>query len=403
MGRVLYFDCYAGISGDMTVGALLDLGVDPEELLAQLRKLNLEGWFVQVGRGQKNGISGTKFDVILDHPGETGQQHEMPHQHRNLYDIELIIDHSTLSDQIKASSKNIFAELARAEAKIHARPIEAVHFHEVGALDSIIDIVGTAICLDLLGVEAIYASPVNLGGGLVNCAHGTLPVPAPATLEILQGVPVYSSGIQAELVTPTGAAILKVLACDFIPLPSLTVEQTGYGMGTRDLMEMPNLLRAILGYRKATGEYLLLETNIDDMNPELYSYLLPLLLENGALDVYLASIMMKKNRPGTLVSVLCKSSDAHRLQAILFAETTTLGIRRLQVEREELERRLENIDTSLGTVRVKVAYREGKILKYAPEYEDCRRIAAKKGLPLRAVYDIVNREVAESRNTGRTF
>lgn len=397
MERILYFDCYAGISGDMTVGALLDLGVDIMELRHELGKLGLRGWTIETGRGQRNGISGTRFNVILEPHEHAGHHHGAGHStsqpHRNLYDIEAIIDNSLLNDRVKADSKRIFGELARAEARVHGIPVEKVHFHEVGAVDSIIDIVGTAICLDLLGVDQLYASPLNLGGGMVQCAHGTLPVPAPATVEILRGVPVFSSGVKSELVTPTGAAIIKTMASDFIPLPPLIIEKTGYGMGSREIEEMPNLLRVIMGVRENRESYVVLETNIDDMNPEFYSYLFPLLLKNGALDVYLSSIIMKKNRPGIMISVLCTGNNVNRLQDILFTETTTLGIRRREVDRVELERRVIMIQTSLGQVRVKVAYREGEVIKAAPEYEDCLRIAEERHLPLREVYDTINREI----------
>lgn len=392
MERILYFDCFAGISGDMTVAALLDLGVDPADLRAELDKLGVDGWDIAISQGNRNGLRGTRFEVNLQH-AVSSHHHSHQHPHRNLYDIEAIIDNSSLHDGVKNRSKEIFAVLASAEARVHGRPVEEVHFHEVGALDSIIDIVGAAICLDILGIEHICASPLNLGGGLVHCAHGTLPVPAPATAEILQGVPVFSSGVQVELVTPTGAAIIKTLARDFAPLPRMTIEKSGYGIGSREIPEMPNLLRVLLGSPPAGETYMILETNIDDMNPEIYSYLFPLLLEKGALDVYLTGIIMKKNRPGVMLSILCRRGDVKALQEILFTETTTLGVRCREVERVELARTQATVDTSLGAVRVKQAYLEGELLKSAPEYEDCRAMAEKHGLPLREVYNIINREL----------
>ncbi|NLW90757.1 MAG: nickel pincer cofactor biosynthesis protein LarC [Syntrophomonadaceae bacterium] len=393
MEKILYFDCYAGISGDMTVAALLDLGVDPKALRQELEKLHLDGWEMQVTQGHRNGLRGIKFDVRLGDGSSHRHNGHTATAHRNLGDIEAIIDHSSLKDAVKDLSKRIFSVLAAAEAHVHGKPITEVHFHEVGAVDSIIDIVGTAVCLDILAVDSIFASPVNLGGGLVNCAHGTLPVPAPATLEILQGVPVFSSGVQAELVTPTGAAILKTLVAGFVPMPRMTVEKTGYGMGSREIPEMPNMLRAMWGVPTSSGAYTLMETNIDDMNPEIYSYLLPLLLKNGALDVWLTSIIMKKNRPGTMISVLCRNEDVRILQEILLKETTTLGVRCREIERVELERIVSTVDTSLGQVEVKRAYLQGELLKTAPEYEGCRRLAEERGLPLKDVYNIINREL----------
>jgi len=393
--KILYFDCFAGISGDMTVAALIDLGVAPEELRVELDKLNLDGWDIEVSQGYRNGLRGTRFDVRLRHEGSHAHLHGAGkgHSHRNIYDIETIIDHSGLNEEIKNNSKKVFAELAAAEARVHGQPVEEVHFHEVGALDSIIDIVGTAICLDILGIRHICASPLNLGGGLVNCAHGTLPVPAPATAEILTGVPVFSSGVQVELVTPTGAAIIKTLALDFLPLPRMTIEKSGYGIGSREIPDMPNLLRIIQGTRMGGEAHVLLETNIDDMNPEVYSYLFPLLFQKGALDVYLTNIIMKKNRPGIMLSVLCLEADVRNIQEVLFAETTTLGIRCREIDRVELERKESTAETSLGPVRVKEAYLHGQLLKTAPEYEECRRIAEQSGLPLQQVYSIVNREL----------
>jgi uncharacterized protein (TIGR00299 family) protein len=388
MNRILYFDCFSGISGDMTVGALLDLGIDQAIFKEQLAQLELSGYRLEIGKKTKNGIMATDFNVILEN------EHLSHASHRNIYDIEAIINNSKLVDGIKDLSLKIFAELATAEARVHGQKLSEIHFHEVGAVDSIVDIVATAICINMLKVDTIYASPLNTGSGLISCAHGILPVPAPATLEILKGVPLYSSGIQAELVTPTGAAIIKTLACSFISLPPLVVEASGYGAGKRDL-DTPNLLRVITGQAdQADNCFFLLETAIDDMNPEFYSYLFPLLTEKGALDVYLTNIIMKKNRPGVLLTVLCGSAKVSHLEEIIFKETTTLGIRKTSIIREELEREIISIDSSLDKVRVKVAGRAGQILKYAPEYEDCRRIAADQGLPLKDVYNTVLRDVA---------
>lgn len=396
MEKVLYFDCFSGISGDMTVGALLDLGVDQAVFGKHLARLRLAGYQLEITKKPKNGIMATDFNVILEeHEGYRADAcHRLHVPHRNLNDIEAIIGNSGLEAAIKDLSMKIFTELAAAEAKVHGKKLDEIYFHEVGAVDSIVDIVSAAICIHMLEADVVYASPLNTGSGLVSCAHGLLPVPAPATLEILRGIPVYSSGVQAELVTPTGAAIIKTLARDFIPLPPLTVESSGYGWGKREL-ESPNLLRVIQGWH---GEYhnalLLLETALDDMNPEIYSYLFSMLLEKGALDVYLTAIMMKKNRPGVLLTVLCHAADAHMLEETIFRETTTLGIRKTAVDREELERKVININSSLGLVRIKLALKGDKVLKYAPEYEDCRRIAGEQGMALKDVYNILLNDAA---------
>ena len=419
--RVLYFDCFSGISGDMTIGALLDLGIDREKFLAELAKINIGDEFdTEIKAGIKKGISGTDFTVILkdehshdqphqeDHHHEHEHTHEHHHEHdhhghqqvhehahhhehkahdhhhahsRNLKDIYHIIDASDLSDYVKELSKKIFMEVAVAEAKIHAKAIDDVHFHEVGAVDSIVDIIGAAICIELLGVDEIQCSEINLGSGFVKCEHGIFPVPAPATLEILKGMAVYSKNAQKELTTPTGAAILKAACTAHGISPEFVIEKVGYGMGKRD-METPNVLRVILGLKKKAESLLMLETNIDNMNPEVYSHLFPKLLENKALDVFVTPIIMKKNRPANILSVLCQESEAAQLESLIFAETTTLGIRKYKVEREELQRSFEKISTPYGEVTVKCAYKDGKLLKMAPEFEECRVIAEQLQLPV---------------------
>lgn len=469
--RILYFDCLSGISGDMTVAALLDAGVDQQAFLTELNKLQLPGYQIEISKKQKCGITGTDFNVILASESEEGHEHENDHNHehshdhehnhdhdehhhhhthdghshedeharmhalgleheheaeyshghhhhesehshghhhvhsheghshdhhghshtphRNLNDILHIIMISELSDVVKSTSEKIFQIVAKAEAKIHNLPIEEVYFHEVGAVDSIVDIVGAAICLDLLGVDEIYASPLNTGTGFVKCAHGKLPVPAPATLEILKGVPIYSSGIRNELVTPTGAAILKAVVKEFISVPMMVVDEIGYGLGKKDF-EIANVLRVTIGQKKNNENLMLLETNIDNQNPEIFSYLMPKLFEAGALDVYYTSIQMKKNRPGTMLSVLCKVEHQSELEGILFLETSTLGIRCQKLERHALERKMETVSTPLGAIPVKLAYREGKLIKWAPEYEVLAQIAKEKDLPLQKVYHQVN-------------
>ncbi|KPJ82924.1 MAG: hypothetical protein AMS17_18375 [Spirochaetes bacterium DG_61] len=392
MPKTLYFDCQFGISGDMTVGAMLDLGLDRELFLTKLQKLKLEGYRIEIVRKEVNSISGTDFKVILDHgPGKH-------HPHRNLHNIEVIIEQSALEDGIKDLSKRIFRTIAKAEATVHCKELQEINFHEVGALDSILDIVGTAICISMLKVDHIYASPLHLGRGFIECDHGQLPVPAPATVEILKGVPVYSTGIQGEQVTPTGAAIIKCLAEGFKPLPPIRLEKIGYGMGKRDYGRF-NVLRVFIGEETQLSTYhseqlILLETNIDDMNPEIYSYLFPLLLEQGALDVFLSQIIMKKGRPGVMLSVLADVHLRPKMEELIFRETTTLGIRQYHVSRTSLERKTISYTSQFGTVKVKVIYRNGKMYRAIPEYEECRRIAHKKGLPLKEVYAILTNELA---------
>ncbi|MGI6435872.1 MAG: nickel pincer cofactor biosynthesis protein LarC [Syntrophomonadaceae bacterium] len=448
MSKVLYFDCFAGISGDMTLGALLDLGVDKDYLSAELARLNLGEFNLKISRKTRQGIAGT--DVQVSWPGAALQQHPKPlhfhthlhthkhghkhdgheyahehehehdhehnhehsyennHEHtptpaipdahhhshhhvqRNLEAIEALIKASSLSDRVQAVSIGIFSRLAQAEAQVHGKSMAEVHFHEVGAVDSIVDIVGTAICLDYLGIEKVIASPLHLGCGFLQCAHGTLPVESPATMTLLSGVPVYSSGLKHELVTPTGAAIITTLAEAFIPMPEMVINAVGYGVGDREI-EIPNLLRVILAEENSTA-LLMLESNIDDMNPEYYSHLFPLLLEQGALDVYLTPIIMKKNRPGVILSVLCPASLANRLEETIFLETTTLGIRRVPVNRNSLPREVRQVNTSLGPAAVKVVWRNGAIFRIAPEFEDCQRIAREKHLPLQEVYRQVSRD-----------
>jgi len=423
--RILYFDCFSGISGDMTIGALLDLGIDQDLFLAELNKIHLDEFEIEIKRGLKKGISGTDFTVHLTHQEHSHEEHthehthehhhdhshehehthehhhtEKPHDHahtRNLSDIYKIIDSSDLSEYVKTASKKIFLIVAEAEAKIHAKTIDEVHFHEVGAVDSIVDIIGAAICVEMLQIDEIQCSDINLGSGFVHCEHGVFPVPAPATLEILKGVPVYSRNAKKELTTPTGAAILKALCSEFGSLPEFIIEKIGYGLGKRD-METPNVLRVIIGKKKSPSTLTMLETNIDNMNPEIYSYLFPKLLDNKALDVFVTPIIMKKNRPANILSVLCNEEMAGQLEEILFTETSTLGIRKYKVEREELQREFKNVTTRYGMITVKYAFRNGKLLKFTPEYEDCRLIAEKTNVPLIQVINEIRADVENSKN-----
>jgi len=384
--RILYFDCFSGISGDMTIAALLDLGIDHKEFMDELEKINISGYAVEVNNGLKNGISGTDFNVTIDH------KHD--HHHRNLNDIKKIIHDSELNNKVKNISENIFTVLAEAESKVHNKTVDEIHFHEVGAIDSIVDIIGTAICIDILSPDRILSSPLHLGSGFVKCAHGTLPVPAPATMELLSDIPVYSTGIKSELVTPTGAAIIKVLCDDFVSLPALTIEKSGYGLGKREL-EIPNLLRVIKGCMGSVRSLVMLETNIDNMSPEIYSHLMPVLFDAGARDVFITNIVMKKNRPGIKLSVLCDHGMVQGIEDLIFKETTTLGIRKYKVERQELEREFREIETRFGPVKVKFAYKDGQVLKYAPEYEDCKKIAEQNNMPVKDVFQEVIREVGK--------
>jgi len=423
--RILYFDCFSGISGDMTIGALLDLGIDQDLFLAELNKIHLDEFEIEIKRGLKKGISGTDFTVHLTHQEHSHEEHthehthehhhdhshehehthehhhtEKPHDHahtRNLSDIYKIIDSSDLSEYVKTASKKIFLIVAEAEAKIHAKTIDEVHFHEVGAVDSIVDIIGAAICVEMLQIDEIQCSDINLGSGFVHCEHGVFPVPAPATLEILKGVPVYSRNAKKELTTPTGAAILKALCSEFGSLPEFIIEKIGYGLGKRD-METPNVLRVIVGKKKSPSTLTMLETNIDNMNPEIYSYLFPKLLDNKALDVFVTPIIMKKNRPANILSVLCNEEMAGQLEEILFTETSTLGIRKYKVEREELQREFKNVTTRYGMITVKYAFKNGKLLKFTPEYEDCRLIAEKTNVPLIQVINEIRADVENSKN-----
>jgi len=378
--RIAYFDCFAGASGDMILGALLDAGVEPDAWQGELDKLNLSGYELKIDRVQKEGIAATAVRVLVDEGG----------QERHLTEIEELIGTSQLPNGVKETSVEIFRRLAVAEAKVHGTTSDRIHFHEVGGVDAIIDIVGSVVGLQLLGVEEIYASALPLGHGFVDCAHGRLPLPAPATVELLRGVPVLSRDVEGELVTPTGAAILTTLAKGFGPFPPMTVEGIGYGAGQRDF-PFPNLLRLLVGTTSpaldARMETLtLLEANIDDLNPEFYGHLMECLFTAGALDVYLTPVQMKKNRPGVVLSVTCPPAQAQALAALVFAETTTIGLRRQEVQRWALARERVEVETPYGTVGVKVARLSGRVVTASPEYEDCRRLALESGVPLKEVY-----------------
>ena len=380
---IIYFDCYAGISGDMTVGALLDLGVPLEHLQTELAKLGLgEGSFaLSASRTERRHVGALKFDVAVhDH-----------HTHRHYGGIDAMIAGSSLAEPVKERARRIFRCLAEAEATVHGVPVDEVHFHEVGAVDSIVDIVATAICLDYLGVERVFVSPLPLGGGFVETAHGRLPVPAPATAELLKGLAVHGDLTTGERVTPTGAAIVAALATGTTGQPAMRLERIGSGAGAKDFPDCPNILRAFLGTlesgQKSGDEVLVAETNIDDSTPEVLGYVMERLLEEGALDVFFTPIQMKKNRPGVQLSFLCRPEQLESLGRLVLAETSAIGLRHYPASRITLERRIEERPTPFGPVRFKRVFDNGRLLRACPEYEDCRRIAREQGIPCREVME----------------
>lgn len=385
--RVLYYDCFSGISGDMNLGALLDLGVSEAHLRQELSKLSLDSAFeLVVEKASKMGISGTKVTVKL-----TPQWHAHPHthEHRTFKSIEAIINASTLAQSIKERSLKMFWMVAVAEGIIHGKEPYDVGFHEVGAIDSIVDIVGASICLDALHVKKIIASKIELGGGFVTCAHGTLPVPAPATVEILQNVPVSLNRVPSETTTPTGAAILKANVDAYEAKPSLVIEKIGYGIGHKDF-NIPNVLRVYLGEEEErVDEEVILETNIDDMSPEILSFVQERLFEAGVKDVYATAITTKKNRMGVKLSVLVSLDKEAEAKRIIFSETTSIGLRRSLVQKIALERNVLHVKTPYGEISVKCAYFEGKQLKYKAEYEECKKAAREYNVSIALVYESV--------------
>ena len=381
--RTLYFDCFAGASGDMILGAMVAAGVDTTALREQLSRLNVDGFNFNVETVVRSGLSATYAKVETAHE----------HKHRHLSDIKKIIESSGVSDKAKALSIEIFTRLAEAEAKVHNEPVEHVHFHEVGALDAIVDIVGAAICFDLLKIDRFMSSPLHVGSGTIEMAHGRFPVPPPAVAELLKAVPFYSTDIAGELLTPTGAAIITTVCQEFGPLPQMTTEAVGYGAGTRQYKDFPNVLRVLLGETEpgaATDERLwMIETNIDDMSPQLLGHVMDRAFELGALDCYFTPVQMKKNRPGVLLSVLCAPDHKEPLTNLLFTETTTLGVRSYEVERRALRRSVTQVETAYGPISVKVAHLNGHVVNEMPEFEDVRAAATKAGVPLKVVEDAV--------------
>jgi uncharacterized protein (TIGR00299 family) protein len=430
--RIAYLDCFSGISGDMFLGALLDAGVSSKVFEQTVDALNV-GAHLEISRVNRSGISATKVDVVVkgekDSPRASrkelsasnehshahqnsephGHHHENhpEHQHgRGLTEIREIISKAVISESAKGTAIAIFEKLGQAESKIHNLPIENIHFHEVGAVDALVDIVCAAVGTEALAADEVICSPLNVGGGTVECAHGTFPVPAPATVELLKGAPVYSSGIQAELVTPTGAAIVATLVNRFSSFPEIKIDKTGYGAGTRDFPGHANVLRITIGgalpqlAAKTSQETIsVLEANLDDLNPQVFGYVMDRLLEAGALDVFGIPVQMKKNRPGTLLTILAKPEDADQLAQIVFSETTTLGVRRREEKRQVLARRWQNVSTRFGDVRIKIASLNGTVTSYAPEYEDCRRIAVEHRVPLKAVMQEAMQQYLQSSKT----
>ena len=421
--RIAYLDCFSGISGDMFLGALVDAGVSPKLLEETVTALGL-GAKLEISRVVRGGIAATKADVYAgqekDLPREVSREegtiesthsHTHSHQHthgRGLAEIRAIIQKAELSAPAKATAIRIFEALAEAEAEIHNTSVEQVHFHEVGAVDAMVDIVCAAVGAEALGVDEWVCSPLNVGGGTVQCAHGTLPVPAPATVKLLRDAPVYSSGPEVELVTPTGAAIVKTLATRYGTFPAMKIDHAGYGAGTREFVDHPNVLRLTVGEaipaaqavmassasaadsemeHVAEDRIVVLEANLDDLSPQVLAYAMERLLAEGALDVFSVPVQMKKNRAGALLTVLAKPPDADRLTKVMFAETTTLGVRRRDEHRRVLARQWKTVETQWGPVRIKVANMNGTVSNYAPEFEDCRQIATKHQVPLKKVME----------------
>lgn len=412
--KVLYYDCFSGISGDMNLGAMIDLGVDPAYLRAELGKLNLGGYEVRAGKDMRRGISGTKVDVVLkddekghgNAPGASGNSGHSAgsgRPSRNLADIMEIVSSSALDEAVRKRSEKMFTMLAEAEARVHGKKVEEIHFHEVGAVDSIVDIVGAAICIEYLKPDRICCSVVELGTGYVDSEHGRLPVPAPATAELLKGVPVSSGSADMEATTPTGAVILAANVDEFTPMKSFRIEKTAYGIGQREGGAVPNVLRVFLGEAGEsvipdTGsdphDALVIECNIDDMNPEFYGYVIDELFSAGADDAFLTPLTMKKLRPATKLSVLCSPDLEEKITGILLTRTTSLGVRKYRVEKSMLERDHATIETKFGKVRIKYALSGGERIKSKPEYEDCAKIAREQKIPIQDVYREIDKHLA---------
>jgi len=386
--KTLYFDCFAGASGDMILGASVAAGVDPGFLREQLSLLPVTGFSIDFETVNRAGLSATYARVETAHE----------HKHRHLSDIKQIIEGSGLSDAVKQRAVQIFTRLAEAEARVHNEPVDHVHFHEVGALDAIVDVVGAAICFDALKIERFVSSPLHVGSGMVKMAHGQFPIPPPAVAELLKGVPFYSTEIKGELLTPTGAAIITTVCSEYGPIREMKTDATGYGAGTREYPDFPNVLRVLLGEseRTATDERLwMLETNLDDASPQIIGHCMDRVLELGALDCFFTPVQMKKNRPGVLLSVLCGRDEKEAVMKLLFTETTTLGVRSYEVTRRALQRSVVRVETQYGPIDVKVAHLDGRVVNEMPEFEQCREAAEQAGVPLKIVEDAARVAVAK--------
>jgi uncharacterized protein (TIGR00299 family) protein len=396
--KILYYDCFAGISGDMNLGAMLDLGVDQKYLLKELGNLPMDSYKIKVYKDKRAGITGTKVDVIVPSQKKASSGNVL--KESTFRDITRMIRESNLSANVKKISLDIFNWLALAEGKIHGHKIEDVHFHEVGAIDSIIDIVGAAICLDYLKIDKVISSPIQVGAGIINCSHGTLPVPAPATAEILQGIPIKTGLVPFEATTPTGAAIIASTATSFTDKIDFTPLKIGYGLGSKDSL-VPNVLRIFLGEISAkdakaddleTGEAVIIECNIDDMNPELYDTLMERLFAVGAHDVFFTPIIMKKSRPAVMVSVLCDIGRQKIIEEVFWLNSSTFGLRSYKVAKSMLQRETVKVKTKYGEITVKNGCLNGRIIKSKPEYEDCKRLAKEKGVTIQDIYKSIRLE-----------
>ena len=387
MGRILYLDCFSGASGDMVIGALLDAGLPFDTLRTALGSLALEPeCTVSAERVSRSGIAATKF-TVTGTPADAGGAH----RHRHLAGITRLVDRSALSDASKQRANRLFRRLVETEAAIHQMPVEKVHLHEVGAVDSIVDVVGGVFALEWFGAERIVASPINVGSGTVTCEHGTLPVPAPATAMLISGAPVYAAGPPGELLTPTGALLVTEFAGEYGPLPPMRIEQIGYGAGTRDPGGHPNVLRVLVGVESDDGVWervAVVECEIDDMNPQIFGVLMDRLYAAGAVEVFYTPVQMKKNRPGTHVTVLVPPGRRGLVSETLFRESTTIGVRHSEVTRETLRRELVAVSTRFGEVRCKVARRDAAVVNVAPEFEDCARLAEHHGAPVKEVHAV---------------
>jgi len=387
--RTLYFDCFAGASGDMILGAMVAAGVDPNFLREQLSLLPVSGFSLDFETVNRSGLSATYARVETAHE----------HKHRHLSDIKQIIEGSDLSDAVKQRAVQIFTRLAEAEARVHNEPVDHVHFHEVGALDAIVDVVGAAICFDALKIARFVCSPLHVGSGMVKMAHGQFPIPPPAVTELLRGVPFYATEIKGELLTPTGAAIITTVCSEYGPIPEMKTEMTGYGAGTREYQDFPNVLRVMIGETEvtsATDERLwMLETNLDDASPQIIGHVMDRVLELGALDCFFTPVQMKKNRPGVLLSVLCGRDEKEAVMKLLFTETTTLGVRSYEVNRRALQRSVVRVETQYGPIDVKVAHLDGHVVNEMPEFEQCRQADVNAGVAVKIVEDAVRVAVAK--------